>query len=99
MAVRMDRFNDMLVAAFATVLRNKREGAGLTQEDLAERADVSARFISFLENGRRQPTLSALAALSGGLGISMHELVGEVEGRLCEVHSHPGDTPSGGSNS
>ena len=95
----MDRFNDRLVTTFATVLRDQRERAGLTQEDLAERADVSARFISFLENGRRQPTLSALAALSDGLGTSMRDLVGEVEDRLCEVHSDPGDTPSGGSNS
>jgi transcriptional regulator with XRE-family HTH domain len=81
MAVRMDRSNDRLVAAFAAVLRERRENAGLTQEDLAERADVSARFISFLENGRRQPSLSALAALSDGVGASMSEFIGAVEGR------------------
>lgn len=77
----MERSNDRLVAAFAAVLRERRERAGLTQEDLAERADVSARFVSFLENGRRQPTLSALAALSAGVGASMGELIGEVEAR------------------
>lgn len=81
----MERSNDRLVAAFAVVLREKRERAGLTQEDLAERADVSARFISFLENGRRQPTLSAIAALSAGIGASMVEVIGEVEARYREA--------------
>lgn len=77
--VRMERSNDRLVAAFAMVLREKREDAGLTQEDLAERADVSARFVSFLETRRRQPSISAVAALSAGLGTSMAQLINEVE--------------------
>ncbi|MCA0272258.1 MAG: helix-turn-helix transcriptional regulator [Proteobacteria bacterium] len=81
----MDRSNDKLVAAFAAVLRDRRERAGLTQEDLAERADVSARFISFLENGRRQPTLSALAALSTGIGANMVDVIGDVEARYRET--------------
>ncbi|MFD1912489.1 helix-turn-helix transcriptional regulator [Halodurantibacterium flavum] len=56
----MDRRNDLLlVTAFADTLRETRQAASLAQEDLAERADVSARFISFLETGKRQPSLSA----------------------------------------
>ncbi len=89
----MDRSNDRLVAAFAAVLRERRESAGLTQEDLAERADVSARFISFLENGRRQPSLSAIAALSDGVGASMSEFIGAVEERY-----RGGDADTAGSS-
>jgi transcriptional regulator with XRE-family HTH domain len=81
----MERSNDRLVAAFAGVLRERRERAGLTQEDLAERANVSARFVSFLETGRRQPSLSALASLSSGLGISMTDIVSELEARYRET--------------
>ncbi len=77
----MERSNERLVAAFAGVLRERRERAGLTQEDLAERADVSARYVSFLETGRRQPTLTALAALSAGVGVSMAEMVRDIEQR------------------
>lgn len=61
----MDRQNEHLMAAFAA--------------ELAERADVSARFISFLETGRHQPSLSALYALSKGLGIRMRDLIDEVD--------------------
>lgn len=84
MAHAMDRSNSTLVTAFAEILRARREAAGLTQEALAERADTSVRFISFLETGRRQPSLSAIAALSHGLGITMAELVAEVERRYLE---------------
>ena len=80
----MDRQNDSLIAAFAVALSAERQKAGLTQEELAERADVSARFISFLETGRRQPSLSTLHALSVGLRISMQELVATME-RLHEA--------------
>lgn len=82
----MDRQNETLIAAFATALSEQREKARLTQEELAERADVSARFISFLENGRRQPSLSTLHALSKGLRISMQDLVAEIE------HHHKTDS-------
>lgn len=44
----MGRSNQPLIAAFADALREARQKAGLTQEDLAERADVSVRFISLL---------------------------------------------------
>lgn len=81
----MNRQNEHLVAAFAAALSEQREQARLTQEELAERADVSARFISFLETGRRQPSLSALHALSKGLGIRMQDLVAEVEHHYDEV--------------
>ena len=79
----MDRSNATLVAAFAHALREARQGAGLTQEDLAERADVSVRFISQLETGKRQPSLSALAALSAGLKTPISVLVVAIERKLC----------------
>jgi len=66
----MDRSNQPLVTAFAEALRDARGQAGLTQEELVERADVSVRFISLLETARPQPSLSTLAAVSSGLGIS-----------------------------
>ena len=40
---------------------------------------MSVRFISFLENGRRQPTLTVVVALSRGLGISLTEFAEDIE--------------------
>lgn len=78
----MDRSNETLITAFSAVLREARMNAGLTQEELAERADVSVRFISLLENGKRQPSLSALAALCAGLRLPMSALIAMVEQRI-----------------
>ena len=55
----------------------------MTQEDVAERADVSVRFISLLETGKRQPSPSTLAAVSAGLGVTISVLIKAVESRIA----------------
>lgn len=77
----MDRTNDELLVAFAEVLKQRRLDAGLSQEELAHRADVSARYVSFLETRRRQPTLTAFVSLAAGLGMSFAGFADEVERR------------------
>ncbi|MBC7736832.1 MAG: helix-turn-helix transcriptional regulator [Candidatus Saccharibacteria bacterium] len=79
----MDRTNEPLMSAFAEVLQRRRRAAGLTQEQLAEKADVSVRFISFLETRRRQPTLTVIAAISRGLGITMAEFAADIEATVA----------------
>ena len=83
----METSNDQLTAAFSQVLRRRRRDAGLTQEQLSERADISTRHISFLETGRRQPTLSVMVALCGGLGVPLAEFAGEVESAWLATRS------------
>ena len=75
----MERTDETLTAAFAEVIRRRRVSAGLTQQQLAELADVSTRHISFVETNRRQPTMTIIAALSQGLGITLAEFAGEIE--------------------
>ena len=83
----MERSNQRLAVAFGAALRQQRELAGLTQEQLAERADVSARFVSFLETGKRQPSLSAIEVLSYALGVRMTFLV-DVAESFYQVEHH-----------
>ncbi|MGE3798195.1 MAG: helix-turn-helix domain-containing protein, partial [Thermomicrobiales bacterium] len=53
------------------LIRRYRLSAGLSQEDLAERAGLSVRGISDLERGRRlSPHMETLRLLSDGLGLA-----------------------------
>ncbi len=71
--------DDPLLAAFANVLRRRRQQLGLTQEELAHRAGLSMRYVSLLESRRHVPSLATLKALSDALGLRLGALAGEVE--------------------
>ena len=61
-------------APFGAQLRQVREAAGLTQEDLAARAGLSAKGISDLERGaRRRPHPHTVRALADALELSEDE--------------------------
>ena len=72
-------------AEFGARLRRLREAAGLTQEELAERAGLSAEGVAALERGRRRRryphTLRALADALGLDDAGRAALAGEVPGR------------------
>lgn len=68
-----------LAVAFGTVLRDLRRRAGLTQEQLGFEAGLERNFISMLERGERQPTLTSLVKLAKPLGIKASRLVHLVE--------------------
>ena len=52
-----------------------RKAAGLTQENVAERANLSQQYVSGLENGKRNPTVETLLDLAQALGVSHVDLV------------------------
>lgn len=68
--------------AFGKVLRELRLGAGLTQEELGFEADLRRTYISILELGHQQPTLTTILKLSKPLGRTAQEIVGLVEAEL-----------------
>ena len=47
----------------------------MTQEELAEICDVSARFISLVETGRKMASLKVLVSICDALSISLDEMV------------------------
>lgn len=73
---------DQLALAFGRVLRERRLAAGLSQEKLALEAEVDRTFVSLLERGGRQPTLTTLWRLAAALGVTPRELVAGVERAL-----------------
>ena len=52
---------------------------GLTIEQLAERAGMSANYLGAVERGTVNPSVSTIRALAQGLGVAPGELVGEVQ--------------------
>jgi predicted ATPase/transcriptional regulator with XRE-family HTH domain len=60
--------------AFGALLRQYRLAAGLSQEELAERAGLSVQAVSYLENGRRQaPYHHTVGLLARALGLAAAE--------------------------
>jgi transcriptional regulator with XRE-family HTH domain len=57
-------------AWFAARLREMRESAGLTQEQLADRAGVKRDAVARWEAGKREPGWSSVLALCQALGVS-----------------------------
>lgn len=76
---------EQLAQAFGRVLREAREQRGLTQEALAFETDLDRTYISLLERGLRQPTLSSLFALAAALQRSPSSLVRAVERSRTKV--------------
>ncbi|MFV0370743.1 MAG: helix-turn-helix domain-containing protein [Azonexus sp.] len=71
----------------ATV-RSLRQERGMTQEELAFRANTTAGTISRIETNRHHPGEQLLDTLASALGLRVHELVAHAEGfrladRLC----------------
>jgi transcriptional regulator with XRE-family HTH domain len=64
-----------LLRAFASKLRALREEDFPTQEDLAHAARLHRTHVGYLEQARREPSLSTLLILSKTLGVTVQELV------------------------
>lgn len=65
--------------AFAAVLRRRREAAGLSQETLAEKAEVHPTYVSLVERRRRNPSLNVAHAFAQALGAPLSKLLREAE--------------------
>jgi transcriptional regulator with XRE-family HTH domain len=66
---------------FGAVVRELREARGWTQEDLAERAEMNASYLGFVERGDNVPTLTIIIQIAEGLGVEVPELLREVMNR------------------
>jgi transcriptional regulator with XRE-family HTH domain len=57
-------------------VRSERERLGWSQEQLAEQSGIHRTYVSGVERGRRNPTITVLAALANALGTSPSALLG-----------------------
>ena len=59
-------------------VRRCRERAGLSQEELASRADLHRNYVGYIERGERNPSVMTLIVLARALNISPAEFWGPV---------------------
>ena len=64
---------------FAEAVRQHRKAKRLTQEQLAERADLASKMISFIERAERNPSVNVAHSVAQGLGIPLWRLVKDAE--------------------
>ena len=73
---KQQRTRDLeIAAAFGKRLRAVRKDKGMTQEALAEAADLHSTFISNVERGYRVPSLPTVLRLSVALDLPPGDLV------------------------
>ena len=70
--------------AFGQTLRHFRNKVKLSQEKLSQESGLDRSYISLLERGLRQPTLTSILKLSKALKTSSANIISEVEALLNE---------------
>jgi transcriptional regulator with XRE-family HTH domain len=71
-------FDFALLRSFAGELKSRRSVLGISQEQLALRADVNRTFVGKIETGKNQPTLAVIYRLSEGLECELPDLLTSV---------------------
>ena len=66
-------------AAFGQVLRKLRLAAGLSQEQLGLESGVQRNFISLIETGQNQPTITTVFKLATALNVRPSKMILESE--------------------
>lgn len=68
-----------LQVKFGKVLKELRLKKGLTQEELATDCNLDRTYISLLERGERQPTISTVFKIAEALGVSASSIIKQLE--------------------
>ncbi|MDP2903177.1 MAG: helix-turn-helix transcriptional regulator [Methylovulum sp.] len=64
-----------LLIKFGNGLRNLRSDTGLSQEELAERADIDRSYLGGIERGEHNLALINIIKIANALGVYPHQLL------------------------
>jgi transcriptional regulator with XRE-family HTH domain len=71
-----------ITIAFASVLKKHRAAKGISQEKLAEKADIHPTHVGLIERSLRNPSLKVSKAIADALELPLAQMISEAE-RLC----------------
>lgn len=77
----------LLRTELGEVLREARQAQGRTLRDVAAASSVSLGYLSELERGTKEASSELLSAVCGGLGVSLSELLAQVQERVEHVET------------
>lgn len=81
----MDESRSQILKALGVLIKQRRIQLKLSQEELGFRANLDRTYISGLERGTRNPSLTTLVTLACGLGISVSELLDSLENQASNI--------------
>ncbi len=64
---------------FGHAVRDERKKAGLSQEKLAELADVHRTYIGMIERAEKNVTLLNIKKIAKGLGVPISQIIKKIE--------------------
>jgi transcriptional regulator with XRE-family HTH domain len=64
---------------FGQVIRVVREQQGISQEKLAELAEIDRTYVSMIERGKRRPTLEIADRIANALSMRLSEVIRRAE--------------------
>lgn len=75
----MEKSKAETLKALGLLIRQHRTAVGISQEELGLRCNLDRTYISGLERGVRNPSLTALVTLANGLNITVSKLLENLE--------------------
>lgn len=81
----MDKSKIQILIALGSLIKQRRIKLGISQEELGFRSKLDRTYISGLERGVRNPSLTALVSLADGMGISVSELLDNLEAEANNI--------------
>ena len=83
MRERRVRKNTSIRKAFGLKVRMRRFELGMTQEEIAEKADLHHTYVGSVERGERNVSLENICALAKALDCSLKELMPDFNASHC----------------
>ena len=68
-----------ILKSFGQLIIERRKALGISQEELAFRSELDRTYISGLERGVRNPSLTAIVKVAQGLGLTTDKLLKGLE--------------------